>query len=621
MFTGIDDIDWGSLEHARGSAENVPGWIRDLTDPDPEVHMAALEAVFDVLCYDDHVYDSTLAAMPYLIEVLTIPGLPARHGLASLLAGVTRRDRPEGAAANALALAAAPALVRLTADPDPGMRATIPKLLVALPVPDVADLLIGLVRREEDAEVRRALLDALNGLHLDNDTIDRMLEAAATERASTAIALLSAVAQQEPGRVPLDGLAGLLERAYTEQSRSDRSVEGLTGPLGPLVDERVAIITPLLASPHAGLARDALLAADRLIDRWRGDYREIVQLAATLLDHPDQDLTRWAERLLARWYPVSAPALEPMAQLLDRLDAQPPLDEQPAWAITAALDDGDLRPCLMMSAASGDERALPHLLATLRWPVRPALHWPVRPRKGILLFSAFPQHAERILAEVAEHAPELLHETRRAFGKGADEEVERLLATRPSYEWAYQLGQLGPAAAAAIPALRTAATGRRAGAAVGAAGALWRIDRSPDALELLTAHLNASGPIAALQEIGAMGPEAAAVAPLVAAHLNAPPEGHWLRSAHAALALWRLTGETDRVATVLAAAWQGNPHNRMMIAEAATGDLATALAPLFRSELASVHRHNIPGIDWGRCAIDEDERLLELCRSALSHAG
>jgi hypothetical protein len=93
----------------------------------------------------------------------------------------------------------------------------------------------GLSAGSRTAEVRRALLDALNGLHLDNDTIDRMLEAAATERASTAAALLSAVAQQEPGRVPIDGLAGLLERAYAEQGRSDRSVEGLTGPLGPLV--------------------------------------------------------------------------------------------------------------------------------------------------------------------------------------------------------------------------------------------------------------------------------------------------------------------------------------------------------------------------------------------------
>jgi hypothetical protein len=117
-----------------------------------------------------------------------------------------------------------------------------------------------------------------------------------------------------------------------------------------------------------------------------------------------------------------------------------------------------------------------------------------------------------------------------------------------------------------------------------------------------------------------MGPAAAPAVPLVATYLDAPPQRHWWIPARAALALWRLTGETGRAAPVLTAAWHGNPQTRTKIAEAATGPLAAALAPLFRAELAASRRFNDSASSWSTSQVTDDERLLELCRAVVQPA-
>jgi hypothetical protein len=114
-----------------------------------------------------------------------------------------------------------------------------------------------------------------------------------------------------------------------------------------------------------------------------------------------------------------------------------------------------------------------------------------------------------------------------------------------------------------------------------------------------------------------MGSAAAPAASLVATYLDAPPQRHWWTPAHAALALWRLTGETRRVAPVLTAAWHGNPRTRAKIAQAATGPLAAALEPLFRAEIAANRRFNASANSWSTTQVTDDERLLELCRAVV----
>jgi hypothetical protein len=121
--------------------------------------------------------------------------------------------------ANALAVDAAPALIRLTDGPDPAVRSAAPKLLVsvAAAVPDLAGLLVALLGSEDGAAVRMELSDALGGLELDDAVIGHLLDLARSAAASTALAALIAVARRDPHRVPLDGVPDLIARAYAEE--------------------------------------------------------------------------------------------------------------------------------------------------------------------------------------------------------------------------------------------------------------------------------------------------------------------------------------------------------------------------------------------------------------------
>jgi len=118
-------------------------------------------------------------------------------------------------------VAAAPALARLAGDPDPAVRAAAPKLLVAVAVavPDLAALLIGLLGTEGDAGVRRGLFGALGSLKLGEDEVGHLLGLAWSAPASTALAALIAVARCDPQRVPVDGVPDLIDRAYAEEGR------------------------------------------------------------------------------------------------------------------------------------------------------------------------------------------------------------------------------------------------------------------------------------------------------------------------------------------------------------------------------------------------------------------
>ncbi|GIJ45585.1 hypothetical protein Val02_24710 [Virgisporangium aliadipatigenens] len=668
MFIGLDDVDWRALRHAYGSAEAVPAWVRGLVDPDPAVREESLDAMYGAVHHQGDVYDSTVAAVPYLIEALTAPHLPGREGIAALLTSITdlggwpedtARDadgaemRRHATRARALVAAAAPALLRLVDDPAASVRGAVPKLLVtvAATVPDLPHLFLGLLDTEADAEVRTGLLDALGGLPLGDDAIGDLLGRARSAQASTALAALIAVARNDPSRIPLDGVPELIDRAYAEDGpavepadfRTDtligslrvmreerdegrraphctRMVEALTDPMGPRVAERIAIVNPLLAATHDDLAGDALYAANKLVNTWRGDYRETVRRVAGLLDRSPH-LAGRAANMLTGWGPVAAPAVDTVARRLADIDARPWRDGLPEWIVRYSHDPPGLHPYIEILAGLGDERALPLLLT--------ALDLPQRPKATGYKLAGYPRYGERVTAAILPHFPVPAAGKRlptewyafqvalRTFGTAAAAAVPSLLAS-PLRDWsATTLGRIGPAASAAMPALRRAATGNDPRLAVAAAGALRRIDRSSEALALLTTHLDGPAAGEAFDEIAAMGTAAAGAAALVATYVDAPPGRHWWTPTRAALALWRLTGDTERTAPVLAAAWHGNPRTRPRIAEAAAGPLAAALEPLFRAEIAMNRRFDASAVPGSSGQVSEDERLRELCRAAL----
>ena len=69
MLDGLEHVPWPELQHAYGTAEDVPGLIRDLAAGGQELSDAALEELFGNIWHQGTVYESTSHAVPYLVEV------------------------------------------------------------------------------------------------------------------------------------------------------------------------------------------------------------------------------------------------------------------------------------------------------------------------------------------------------------------------------------------------------------------------------------------------------------------------------------------------------------------------------------------------------------------------
>lgn len=75
----LDSDEWEELEHAYGSAEEVPEWLDDLAAGDPEDQAEAMLEIWKSLHHQGDVYSATLAAAPHLVELAK-----TRHGKARL---------------------------------------------------------------------------------------------------------------------------------------------------------------------------------------------------------------------------------------------------------------------------------------------------------------------------------------------------------------------------------------------------------------------------------------------------------------------------------------------------------------------------------------------------------
>jgi hypothetical protein len=70
LLAGIDDTDWGSLEHAYGPATTTPAYLRALLATDPVVRHEAVEHLWSAVTHQGTVYSATAAAAPYLLAIL-----------------------------------------------------------------------------------------------------------------------------------------------------------------------------------------------------------------------------------------------------------------------------------------------------------------------------------------------------------------------------------------------------------------------------------------------------------------------------------------------------------------------------------------------------------------------
>jgi len=85
-LNGLDTVPWRRLRHAQGKAKGTPGQLRALFDPDQKTREQALVALEDTLCHQDYqVSEASLAALPFLFDLVAWREMPQRNELLDLL--------------------------------------------------------------------------------------------------------------------------------------------------------------------------------------------------------------------------------------------------------------------------------------------------------------------------------------------------------------------------------------------------------------------------------------------------------------------------------------------------------------------------------------------------------
>ncbi|WP_030688864.1 hypothetical protein [Streptomyces globisporus] len=429
MLTGIEEVDWASLGHAYGPADDVPELLRGLASADPAERETALDGMYGAVHHQGDVYDSTLACIPFLLELVADPGVQDRGCIIELLTsigGIELDDDEEldelGAddeefipAANyamaAAAIAAgADVFLGLVSDPDPEVRLAAPCALASLhPEPArVLSLLRERLTVERDTEVRLALVAAVGRIALRHaslraETVDWLdWLARAAQDPGLRLAALAQRARCAPGDIPDDvvpWVTGLLEEIRTSVNRpaapgteraatptligqvrelleehaagrpapwTEELLRTLHTALDDRVDDRIALILAQLRSPDWGQRSDAIWLCGGLIRVWRGRYEEVVRLVGAQLQDPEPRLREAATSFLERLFELGAPAADALAS---RLAAGPGV----AGPTGSAQDTGQSPfvgrsgrdGALLALARAGDTRAVPLLARAL----------------------------------------------------------------------------------------------------------------------------------------------------------------------------------------------------------------------------------------------------------------
>ncbi|MGW0911781.1 HEAT repeat domain-containing protein [Streptomyces sp. NPDC002784] len=649
MFTGIDEVDWASMRHAYGSAEDVPALLRGLASTDPAERETALDGLYGAVHHQGDVYDSTLACVPFLFALAARPDLPDRGAVVELLVSIGG----EGEGPSAVR-AGAEVFARLTGDPDPGVRRTAPGALVRfLDQPArVLDLLRERLTVERDDRVLLALVESLglyarrNPAHADAAVDLLAAQAALPYGPELRLAALGQLAGCAPDRIPADlvptavrllrersarrsrqaalcarphtdTLVGRLRRLRPSDEEGSQLLRTLHNALDSRTGDRIALLVGQLSSPGWADRCNAVWMSGGLFRTWRADFSEPVALIGAQLDTPEDRLRDAAVAALKQLFELAAPAADGLHRLVT---ARPDLWVRQWEHGSPALGDP-----LRALVRCGDPRAVPVLgdvlagavvpddlgheiswLGAAAAPLAPAL----RRRLGSLALDdpGTPGRAAPLLRALsvlgdAEAVPETL----------------RLLEGGGAVEYAVPaLGAWGSAAREAVPALSRLLDTEFA---VPAAAALWAIEGDASAvLPVLLGelrHRDSRRWGAAAEGLGRMGRAARAALPELRRAADCP--GPAERRATAACALWRIGGEAEAVNPVLRSAWTEKPHLRRRIAAClrAMGPAGAPLGDLVATELAAPRRHTAHSEGYGSHDIPHDEELLRLCREVL----
>ncbi|MFJ4964099.1 HEAT repeat domain-containing protein [Streptomyces sp. NPDC088729] len=615
MFSGIDEVDWASMEHAYGPADDVPALLRGLASADPAERETALDGMYGAVHHQGDVYACTLACIPFLFELAVHPGVQDRGGVVELLTSIGGfdldeddeaefdEDEIEGAANYAMAAAAVTAgaevFFELIADEDPGVRLAAPLALATLhrhPVRVLA-LLRERLPVEQDEEVRLALVEAAGRVALRHrplagrvaDWLNRL--AAQAHPPGLRLAALAQLARCSPEVLPGDvvpvvsGLLRELRRAPGGQpehgpgQEREPDADGEAEPEAEqaqgaevscsehvAVDTLVGQVRSLSAQESAG--RAAPWAADLLRTLHVGLDDRVGDRTALLIDQlrsPDcgqrVDAVRMSGGLIRAW---RGPYEELVALVGDQLaDPEPRLAE----AASHVLEE------LFGLAAPAADALAARLAADPGGWVKAWASGP--PGLGSTVKALARLGDARVVPALAAalELPEVPHDAGFAVGHLGEAArplagaLRRRLAAVDLDEGAYD--RANP--------LLAGLTGLRAGEA------------APEVLRVLRGAPEYRGEwlrTAALRALGSFGPAARCAEPELRGLIRRPGTP---AATEAAEALWAVSGDTEAVLPVLLEGLGSDQvHHRRAAATAlgALGPRAAAVAPRLRGLLA-----------------------------------
>ncbi|NUP53105.1 MAG: PBS lyase [Catenulispora sp.] len=417
MFADLLDIDWASLSHAYGTAEDVPPILQGLLSEDPDAREIALDQFHGAVHHQGDIYDSTVACLPFLFELVGNRAVLGRGPVAELfsslgesLAGAGQVHGDEDAdwldpyqQADALIRSRADEFVAWLSDADAEVRAAAAAALAYF-APVAREAVLLFERRlveEPEVECRLALIEAAVDIAVrEPDTAERVADwlpriaADADTDPGTRLAALAHLARLAPGRA-VDDLTGraieLLREistypSYTAAPVDDRpATPTLTGEvrvlfaperegradawtadlvrvlhdaLAEAVADRIVLIADQLDHPDPGRRGDALRMGSQLIGRWRGPFEQLVALIGGQLDAPEYPVRYMAALALQDTYDLASPAA-------DALAAQVVAMGPDAWSAADREVQDPYRMMLLALARMGDPRAVPGIAAAL----------------------------------------------------------------------------------------------------------------------------------------------------------------------------------------------------------------------------------------------------------------
>lgn len=679
-FAGLADVAWERMTHAYGPATNLPRLIRELVDPDPRVREAALDTMYGAVHHQGDVYDSTLAAVPFLLRIAATGGLPGRDRVVELLASIGGADWPDTddgeddeddpvltpehrdrlRAARRLVADGHEVFVRLLADDDPRVRAAAAGAVVVARTRAAGSMraLCDRFGDEEDVDVRVALVNAVARIArdgtdgralawltrlVDSDQPTRVRLAALSGAAARtavdvriSVELLARLYREgeapspSPAGGPTTGTLLGAVRCLSEREAGGRHaphaarfVHAVSDSLGDRIDARVELLSALLRSPDGECRVDALAAVARLVAGWRGDYTGLVRLIGDLVDDGDLRVRSRALGVLDGLDVLAAPAGDALATALGdtpREAAATRTGHVTAWLVRTAAGP-TAGPVVRALAAARDPRVLPALEWLLGHDDMPPDTGYLVGRLGTSAATLLPGIRRRLrtcAGDVgARHRSGLLYALRQ-MGRAAADALPEVRELPVTVDTADVLGAIGAAAATEVPRLRAAATSDDLRLAAAAAGAVHRVAGDPGPALAAAGRLLDVDPDGVGGALRLLAQIGPAAAPLVDRLRPLVARGGRL-AATAALLAWRTDRDTDAVIPVLEAQWRTRSRRPAVVAawREIGAPAAASARPRLRSELADVRRHNARRA-LVASSIADDLALLAACRAELA---